>query len=130
MIEQTEMNVTGWDYFPPETTITEDDNVLSLTSLEVMRKRASTKKGIAMRFTCEFKLNDVTILIYTCEHSYVMDFSDVVDKPELIRMIRNSHSSFKEKFEIRKLGTVLQNRSVGPLNESLIDLDAIIPLLI
>ena len=44
-------------------------------------------------------------------------------------MIRNSYSKFKEKFDFRKSGTVLQHKSEIALDETEIDLDAILPLL-
>jgi hypothetical protein len=44
-------------------------------------------------------------------------------------MIRNSYAKFKEKFDLRKLGTVLHDKSLTLLDESNIDLDAILPLL-
>jgi len=69
-------------------------------------------------------------LLYVAEHSYVIDFEDAIDKAELTRMFKNSFAQFNEKFEIRKLGTVLQNCSLSPLEESKIDYNAILPLLI
>jgi len=45
-------------------------------------------------------------------------------------MIRNSFSKFNEKFELRKLGTLLQNKTLTAVDKSKIDLDAILPLLI
>jgi hypothetical protein len=64
------------------------------------------------------------------EDSYVIDFTDVIDKNELLTMIRNSFSKFKEKFDLRKSGTILRDRTLAPLDESNIDLDTILPLLI
>lgn len=69
------------------------------------------------------------ILDYAGENSYVIDFDEVIDKRELQKMIRNSFTQFSEKFELRRIGTVLEHRSVMPLDESLIDFDAILPLL-
>jgi hypothetical protein len=130
MIEQTDLVVTDWNYFPPEKAIAPEDKIFSYTSFDVMRKRVSTKKGIACRFTCSFVTNNNVILEYIGEDSYVIDLADVIDKIELIRMIRNSFSKYNEKFEFRKLGTVLQHTSLSPLDESNIDLDAILPLLV
>ncbi len=130
MIEQTEMVVTNWHYHPPTKELTEESKIKSVTSFDVMRKRASTKKGIACRFTCVFKINGEFVLEYVGENSYVIDFEDVIDSAELLRMIRNAFTKFNEKFDFRKLGTVLVNTSLSPLNESIIDLNAILPLLI
>jgi hypothetical protein len=91
-----------------------------------MRKSASTKKGVACRLTCRFTVADETILEYVGEDSYVIDFEDIIDKNELITMIRNSYSKFKEKFDLRKFGTELQNSSLRALDESKIDADSIL----
>ena len=130
MIEQTELVVSEWHYHPPANFNGTTGKILSFTSLDVMKKRASTKKGIACRFTSHFVIENETILVYVGEDSYVIDFADVIDKNELLIMIRNSFSKFKEKFDLRKVGTILQDRTLAPLNESDIDLDAILPLLI
>jgi hypothetical protein len=95
-----------------------------------MRKRAPTKKGIACQLTATFIYENKTILEFIGEDSYVIDFEDAVDKSELLNMIRNSFTKFEEKFNFRKLGTVLFNRSLQPLNENMLDLEPIIPLLI
>ena len=129
MIEQTELVVTKWDYHPPPN-LTEGANIQSFSSLDVMRKRASTKKGIACRFSARFVFENKTILDYVAEDSYVIDFEDVIDKNELLRMLRNSFSKFKEKFDLRKLFTVLHNSSIRELDESKMNLDAILPLLV
>lgn len=130
MIEQTEMMVTNWHYHPPLKPITDETKIISYTDFDVMRKKAPTKKGIACRFSCQFKMGDATVLEYVGENSYVIDFEDVIDKQELIKMIRNAFEKFNEKFNFRKLGTELADKTLSPLNESLIDLDAILPLLI
>ena len=130
MIEQTDLVVTDWNYFPPEKAIAPEDKIFSYTSFDVMRKRVSTKKGIACRFTCSFVINNNVILEYIGEDSYVIDLADIIDKTELTRMIRNSFSKYNEKFEFRKLVTVLQHTTLSPLDESNIDLDAILPLLV
>ncbi|HEY5407767.1 MAG TPA: hypothetical protein VIJ92_11795 [Ginsengibacter sp.] len=70
------------------------------------------------------------VLIYVGEDSYVIDFADVIDKNELLVMIRNSYAKFKDKFDLRKLGTILQERTLPTLEETNIDLDAVLPLLI
>ncbi len=44
-------------------------------------------------------------------------------------MLRNSFANFEEKFEFRKLGTILQNENLRPPDETVIDLDRIVPLL-
>jgi len=130
MIEQTELIVTEWNYFPPPGFNETTDKILSFTSLDVMKKRAPTKKGIACRFTCYFVIGQEKILDYVGEDSYVIDLPDLIDKHELVRMIRNSFSKFKDKFDLRKLGTILQDRTLAPLEESSINLDAILPLLV
>lgn len=129
MIEQTELIVTEWHYHPPVNSKEAGEKISNFTSLDVMKKRAATKKGIACRFSCRFDIGDKTILEYVAEDSYVIDLADIIDKNELLTMIRNSYSKFKEKFDLRKLDTVLQNRSLNTLDETRIDLDAILPLL-
>ncbi len=130
MIEQTEMVVTTWHYHPPSKPITDATKIVSLTHFDVMRKRASTKKGIACRFTCQFAIDEDIVLEYVGENSYVIDLEDVIDKNELLRMIRNAFANFKEKFDFRKLGTVLTDQTLNPLNEAVIEIDAILPLLV
>ena len=130
MIEQTELVITEWNYQPPLNYNEEEDKILSFTSLDVMKKRTSTKKGIACRFTCHFVIENKTILEYVAEDSSVIDLADVIDKNELLTMIRNSYSKFKEKFDLRKFGTILHGRTLAPLDESQIGLDSILPLLV
>ena len=129
MIEQTELIVTEWIYLPAADATEGDIKAISVTGLDIMKKRAPTKKGIACRLSCKFMVGEDTILLYMAEHSYVIDLEDKIDKAELIRMFKNSFNQFNEKFEIRKLGTVLQNCSLSPLDESRIDYNAILPLL-
>ena len=130
MIEQTELVVTEWHYHPPVNTGETGAKISQFTTLDVMKKRAATKKGIACRFSSRFVFENETILEFVGEDSYVIDFENIIDKKELLIMIRNSYSKFKEKFDFRKLGTILQNITLGPLDESKIDLDAILPLLV
>ncbi|MEO8413238.1 MAG: hypothetical protein ABI472_06245 [Ginsengibacter sp.] len=130
MIEQTELVVSEWNYHVPLTVNETEEKILSFTTLDVMRKKAPTKKGIACRFTCRFVIGRETILDYVGEDSYVIDLADAIDKHELVTMIRNSFSKFKEKFDLRKFGTILQDRTLAPLEESKIDFDAMLPLLI
>ena len=130
MIEQTEMVVTKWHYTPPATPIENEASIIGFTSLAVMRKRASTKKGIACQLTTTYVYDNKTILEFVGEDSYVIDFDDVVDKNELLSMIRNSFTKFEEKFDFRKLGTLFHGRALHPLNESMLDLDPILSLLI
>jgi hypothetical protein len=130
LIEQTEMVVTAWHYKEPARSLEQSDVIESHTSIEVMKKRAKTKKGVAFRFTSLFIFEQETILEYMGEDSYVIDLDDIVNKEEVLRMIRNSFTKFTEKYEFRRTGTVLQNRSLRPLDESTIDLHAILPLLI
>ena len=129
MIEQTELIVTRWHYQPPVKSMAAQEKISNFTSLDVMKKRAGTKKGIACRFSCRFVIENETILEYVAEDSYVIDMGDVIDKNELLKMIRNSYSKLKEKFDFRKSGTVLQNESLRALDETGIEFDAILPLL-
>ncbi len=129
MIEQTAFIVSEWHYHEPDEPITNEYDILCRSSLDVMRKRSSTKKGIAFRISSRFMYQKKMILDYAGENSYVIDFDEVIDKRELQKMIRNSFTQFSEKFELRRIGTVLEHRSVMPLDESLIDFDAILPLL-
>ncbi len=129
MIEQTELIVTEWNYHPPANP-DEAQEILNFTTLDVMKKRASTKKGIACRFTAHFISGNENILVYVAEDSYVIDFEDVIDKNEILIMVRNSYSKFKDKFDLRKLGTILHDRVLSSLEETNIDLDKVIPLLI
>jgi hypothetical protein len=130
MIEQTELVITSWIYKEPARTLTTDDVVENFISIDVQRKRNSLKKGVAFRFRTLFVFENETILDYSGEDSYVIDFEDVVDKAEVISMVRNTYSKFTEKFDFRKTGTVLQDRSIRYLDESTINFDAIVPLLI
>ena len=130
MIEQTEMVITNWHYHPPSSPITQESRIVSSTGFDVMKKRASTKKGIACRFTCVFKIDEQMVLECVGENSYVIDLEDVIDRNELLRMIRNAFTNFKEKFDFRKLGTVLADKTLNPLNESVIETDTILEMLI
>jgi len=130
MIEQTELVVIEWHYHQPANTIDTTEKILEATTLDVMKKRASTKKGIACRFSCRFVYDNETILDYVTEDSYVIDLADSIDKNELLNMLRNSYSKFKSTFDLRKLETVLQDKSLRALDESKIDLEAIVPLLV
>lgn len=129
MIEQTELIVSKWNYTPPLKPIEEEEKLTSFISFDVMKKRAATKKGIACRFSCRFDYDDENILEYVGEDSYVIDFEDVIDKNELHSMIRNTYSKFKEKFDVRKLGTVLQNKTLIGIDETKYDLDPVLLLL-
>ncbi len=129
MIEQTEMVVKEWIYIPPVDLPDFGGNIVSKISLDVKKKTAPTKKGIACRFTCKSMNGEDTILLYVGEDSYVIDLSDEIDKSEVLKMIMNSYEKFKEKFELRKLGTALQDKSLIALDESQIDIDPLVPLL-
>ena len=130
MIEQTELVITKWQYHPSETSIEEKpEKLFSTISFEVMKKRAATKKGIACRFTVRFEFENKPLLEYVGEDSYVIDLEDIIDKNELQRMIRNSYSKFNEKFEFKKFGTVLRDKSLLPFDESKYDLDPVLALL-
>jgi hypothetical protein len=130
MIEQTELVITKWQYHPPVNSIESDpEKLLSSISFDVMKKRASTKKGIACRFTVRFQFENKTILEYVGEDSYVIDLQDIVNKSELQRMIRNSYAKFNEKFEFKKLATVLRDKSLLAFDETKYDLDPVLALL-
>ena len=130
MIEQTELVVSKWLYRPPAGSLEDaGEQLTSYISLDVMKKRAVTKKGIACRFTCEFVFEKETILEYVAEDSYVIDLPDIIDKNELQTMVRNSYTKFKEKYDFRKMGTVLQDRSLVPFDETRYDLDPVLLLL-
>lgn len=129
MIEQTELIVSTWNYTPPAGPIEDEEKLTSFISFDVMKKRAATKKGIACRFSCRFDYDDENILEYVGEDSYVIDFEDVIDKNELHSMIRNTYTKFREKFDVRKLGTVLQNKTLTGIDETRYDLDPVLLLL-
>ena len=130
MIEQTELIVSKWLYQPPVNLVEEEGKKLTSTiSLDVMKKRTASKKGIACRFTIEFVFDKELVLEYSGEDSYVIDLDDVIDKGELQTMIRNSYSKFKEKFDLRKLGTVLRDKTLLSFDESRYDLDPVLLLL-
>lgn len=128
MIEQTELVVTTWHFHTLAKGL-DIKNVSNSTVLDVMKKRAPTKKGISCRLSCRFAIGNEPVLDYVAEHSYVIDLEEMIDKNELMKMIRNSFSNFTEKFDFRKLGTVLQHEQLNPLDENYINLDPVIPLL-
>jgi hypothetical protein len=130
VIEQTEFIVTEWDYNPPAEPLSAEETVSNFTTLDVMKKRAATKKGLACRYTSKFVYNNETILTYVGENSYVIDLEDKIDKNELLRMLRNAYTKFDEKFQLRKVGTVLKDASLTPLDEQSINIDLILPLLV
>jgi len=68
------------------------------------------------------------ILEYVGEDSYVIDLQDVIDKNELYNIIKNSFSKFKDKFDLRKLGTVLQYKTLAAIDEKRYDLDPVLLL--
>jgi hypothetical protein len=128
MIEQTDLVVDEWIYIPPVNPVS-TEKISSDITLEVMRKSASAKKGLACRFTGRFVIGEDTILLYVAQDSYVIDLEDNVDANEIRRMIRNSYAKFKEKFELRKLGTVLHNTQLKLLDETRLDIDKIASLI-
>ena len=129
MIEQTELVVTKWQYQPPVNDIEDTEKLTAYITLDVMKKRTATKKGIACRFTCEYIFDQQTVLEYMAEDSYVIDLADEVDREELQTMIKNTYTKFKEKFDFKKLGTVLQNTSLVPFNEKTYDLEPVLLLI-
>jgi len=130
MIEQTELVVSKWVYYPPVNFIEDWGEKLSGTiTLEVMKKSARLKKGIACRFTTKFVFENEIILKFAGEDTYVIDLPDIIDKYELHTMFRNSYSKCKEKFDFRKLSTVLRNISLPPFDETKYDLEPVLLLL-
>ena len=123
------MQVTQWEYHPPQGPVGEQDPISNEVTFQVQKKRNAIKKGIAFRFSTRFIFENIMVLEYTGEDSYVIDFEDSIDRTELLRMIENSFSKFKEKFDLRKLNTVLYNRSINPLNEDQMDLNPVLELL-
>ena len=128
MIEQTELVVAEWEYNPPSQPMP-PEQLTSTVSLDVMKKRTAEKKGIACRFTCHFMFEGQTILKYAASDTYVIDLADVIDINELHTMINNSYTKFKETFDIRKLGTVLQQKKLLPFDEKRYDLVQVLELL-
>lgn len=129
MIEQTELVVSKWAYNPPLNPLEDTpDKLTSYITLDVMKLRAANKKGIACRFTCEFVFEKRTLLEYVAANTYVIDLPDFIDRNELQTMIRNTYSLFKDKFDIRKLGTVLQDKTLLPFDESRYDLEPVLAL--
>jgi hypothetical protein len=128
MIEQTDLVVDEWIYMPPAGLVSAT-NIRSDLTLEVMKKTAPSKKGLACRFTSKFTNGNDTILLYVAQDSYVIDLEDQVDANEIRRMIRNSYSKFKEKFDFRKLGTVLHDTPLNEFDESRLNIGEIVKLL-
>ena len=128
MIEQTDLVVDEWIYIPPST-LDSIDKITSDLTLEVMKKTAPSKKGLACRFTSRFVNGKDLILLYIAQDSYVIDVEDKIDATEIRRMIANSYSKFKEKYEFRKLGTALHNTPLNVFDENNLDISEILPLL-
>lgn len=128
MIEQTELVVNKWNYVPPLIPL-ENGALTSYITLDVMKKRTAEKKGLACRFTCEFIFDQQTLLEYVAGDTYVIDLPDVIDRTELKTMIGNSFNKFKEKFDLRKLGTVLAGKTLTTFDENRYDLEPILSLL-
>jgi len=128
MIEQTDLVVDEWIYIPPPT-LDSIDKLTSDLTLEVMKKMAPSKKGLACRFTCRFANGKDQILLYIARDSYVIDLEDKIDATEIRRMIGNSYSKFKEKYEFRKLGTVLHNTPLHAFDVNILDTSEILTLL-
>ena len=128
MIEQTDLVVDEWIYIPPST-LDSIDKITSDLTLEVMKKTAPSKKGLACKFTSRFVNGKDLILLYIAQDSYVIDVEDKIDATEIRRMIANSYSKFKEKYELRKLGTILHNTPLNVFDENNLDISEILPLL-
>ena len=129
MIEQTNLVISKWQYTAPANAVEDDEQITGSISLSVMKKKAPTKKGIACRFNCEFFFEDQLVLEYEAADSYVIDHQDIIDINEVQTMLANCYNKFTEKFDFRKLGTVLQNKAMLPFNEKKYDLNFILPLL-
>lgn len=65
MIEQTEMKVTTWHFHTPGKDV-DLKNVSNFTTLDVMKKIAPTKKGLACRLSCRFMNGNDPVLDYYC----------------------------------------------------------------
>ena len=128
MIEQTELVINKWQYQPPLNAL-DTGELTSFLTLDVMKKSTVEKKGLACRFTCQFVFEKQTLLEYVAGDTYVIDPGDVIDKNELRTMVANCYMKFKEKFDLRKLGTVLENQTLVAFDESRYDLDPILLLL-
>ena len=128
MIEQTDLVVNEWIYMPPAGFESADEINTEIT-LEVMKKTAPAKKGLACRFTCRFFTGNDTILLYVAQDSYVIDVDDSIKADDVHTMIRNSFSKFKEKYEFRKLGTVLEHTPLNEFDEKKLDIREILALL-
>ena len=128
MIEQTELVVNVWNYNPPSKPIPPGE-LTSTVTLDVMKKRAADKKGIACRFTCQFIFEGEIILEYVAGDTYVIDLPDVIDRNELHTMINNSFAKFSAALEIRKLGTVLQDKALLPFDEKRYVLEPVLAML-
>ena len=129
MIEQTELVVTKWQYTPLPHFNDAVDELTNKVTFEVMKKTSSEKKGIACRFSCIFYFEAAIILDYVAENSYVIDFEEVIDKKELHTMIRNTYTLFNQKYDLRKLGTILQNKSLKMIDETSFELESVLRLL-
>ena len=129
MIEQTPLILTEWKYNAPEKGIDGDKKIITETTLEVMKKTAATKKGLAFRFSCQIAVGYEKVLDYVGEDSYVIDLEDEIDKKELETMIRNSFSKFNEAFEQRKQSTILNHTLLTPVDETRIAYDSILDLI-
>lgn len=129
MIEQTDLVINKWNYQPPANSIEAGSALSSFLTLDVQRKRTATKKGIACRFTCEFVFEKQTILEYVAGDTYVIDLPDVIGISDLHTMAKNSYSKFKEAFDLRKLGTVLQDKTLLPFDEKMYDFGPVLALL-
>jgi len=86
MIEQTDLVLDEWVYIPP-TALDSMDRITSHLTLEVMKKMARSKKGLACKFTCRFVNGKDPILLYIAQDSYVIDLEDKIDAIEIRRMI-------------------------------------------
>ena len=130
MIEQTDLIITKWNYDAALQHADDTTNkYLGTISLQVMKKRTAEKKGIACRFSCVYTLDEKIILECAGEDSYVIDVRDVIDHNELHTMLQNSYSKFKEKFDFRKMITILWNQHLPTFNEKLYDVEPVLQLL-
>lgn len=128
MIEQTNLVISKWKYTAPVNPVVDEEKLKGRITLSVMKKRAPTKKGIACRFNCEYLYDDQLILEYEAADSYVIDLEDIIDMNELHTMVGNTYNKFTEKFDFRKMGTVLHDTAMVPFYEKKYDFNLILPL--
>ncbi len=129
MIEQTALEVFTWKYQEPANMVFDESKLTSNLEFHVQKRRNSEKKGLACRFSCVFMLDGHMLLEYVAGDTYVVDFEDVVDYNELMTMVRNSFEKFKQTFDLRKLLTILNTKTLTPFNDRAYDWEPVLELL-